>query len=599
MNPTTKHVLAILAVCGLTFFWNLGEAKLWDRDEPRNAGCAAEMLVANNWVVPIFNDELRPQKPVLLYWLMMSAYSVFGQNEFAARFWSALLGVGTCLLTYAIGRRMFNATVGWLAAVALATNLMFCVAARAATPDSVLIFCCTLAYWFYIRAIFKNEKVIEGAFPLKAIQWTPFYVSLGLAVLAKGPIGYLIPMAVVGMFMLIERSSQEPTFGLAAKLGRWLSYFAPIHFLRTLWSMRFLVGTVIVLSVAFPWYNAVDTQTKGAFTELFFFKENFERATTTMENHGGGLWFYPLAILVGFFPWSVFAGPTIGFLWSRPVQLPKRRSAIIFLMCWVAIQVVTFSLFSTKLPSYVTPCYPALAILTAIGLVEFSKVHDASLSQVRWHKAAMIALISSGLAITIGIWIGFSKYLPAVKWLAIVGAVPIVGGAYGYWAMAKQRQRRFLVASMLCAVVFCWGLFGVGTVAISRQRKTDQLFERIARHPSQVVGAWNCMEPSWVVYGEKPIYELEAPGDFYYPMEIGMRDEIREMRLKKPWEFKTRPVTSIFLLAFPNSLILTTDEHIDSLRGSLPDSYEILERADMFLKPERKLILLGPREQSQ
>ena len=352
--------------------------------------------------------------------------------------------------------------------------------------------------------------------------------------------------------------------------------------------MRFLLGTLIALFIAFPWYNEVDTQTNGLFTQLFFFKENFARATTTMENHGGGFWFYPLAILVGFFPWSVFAGPTIAFLRKRPDAPPKQRSAITFLMCWVAIQVIAFSLFGTKLPSYVTPCYPALAMLTSLGLVEFSRTQNVSLAQLRWHQAAMIALIVSGFAVIVGMWIGFSTYLPTVRWIAIVGVIPIVGGAYGTWALAKQKPRYLITASAMCAVLFCWAVFGFGTTAVSHQRKTEQLFERIAQHPSQVVGAWNCMEPSWVVYGEKPIYELRKPRNFDNPTPIGIRDDVRAMQSKKPWEFKTRPVISTFLTAFPNSLVLTTDEHLDSLRSSLPDSYEILERADMFLKPRKR-----------
>ncbi len=89
MRETFWHVIILLGIATVVYFFNLGETQLWDRDEPRNAGCAAEMLAQGQWVVPIFNDELRHQKPVLLSWLIMSAYSIFRVNEFAARFWSA------------------------------------------------------------------------------------------------------------------------------------------------------------------------------------------------------------------------------------------------------------------------------------------------------------------------------------------------------------------------------------------------------------------------------------------------------------------------------------------------------------------------------
>jgi 4-amino-4-deoxy-L-arabinose transferase-like glycosyltransferase len=113
MRETFWHVIILLSVAMVVYFFNLGETQLWDRDEPRNAGCAAEMLAQGQWVVPIFNDELRHQKPVLLYWLIMSAYSVFGINEFAARFWSAALATGTTFATYALARRLLGSDFLW------------------------------------------------------------------------------------------------------------------------------------------------------------------------------------------------------------------------------------------------------------------------------------------------------------------------------------------------------------------------------------------------------------------------------------------------------------------------------------------------------
>ena len=124
MPLVVRHQLW-LALIGLgVFFTNLGAADLFDEDEPKNAACAYEMLVRGDWVVPSFNHELRPEKPVLLYWLMMLAYRAFGVTEFAARFWSATLALGTVLATYHLGRRLFQPEVGF-GALALATALMF------------------------------------------------------------------------------------------------------------------------------------------------------------------------------------------------------------------------------------------------------------------------------------------------------------------------------------------------------------------------------------------------------------------------------------------------------------------------------------------
>src|SRR5688572_29891695 len=155
MPQWLRHQLLIVAVAVPVLFFNLGAARLWDRDEPRNAQCVVEMLQRHDWIVPTFNGELRTHKPVLTYWLMMSSYVVFGVSEFAARFWSTALGVGTILCTYHLGRRLFNPTAGLWAALALTPALMFNVASRAATPDAPLIFCVTATLAAYVHFAFS------------------------------------------------------------------------------------------------------------------------------------------------------------------------------------------------------------------------------------------------------------------------------------------------------------------------------------------------------------------------------------------------------------------------------------------------------------
>jgi 4-amino-4-deoxy-L-arabinose transferase-like glycosyltransferase len=188
MAKLLGHLVLLTAVSGAVLFINLGVPRLWDRDEPRNAGCAVEMMERADWVVPVFNGELRTHKPVLLYWLMMFAYQVWGISEFAARFPSALAGCGTVLATYAIGRRLFGAGPALWAALILATSLMFDVAARAATPDSLLIFCSTLAMVFYVHGTFPREDRIEDCgvdfFPRSWLAAAGMYAAMGLGVLA-------------------------------------------------------------------------------------------------------------------------------------------------------------------------------------------------------------------------------------------------------------------------------------------------------------------------------------------------------------------------------------------------------------------------------
>src|SRR5689334_6696218 len=147
--PSRHQFLIALAGVAI-FFAGLGASRLWDEDEAEYARCAREMMARGDWVVPTFNGEAWLEKPVLVYWLMIGSFKAFGPTEFAARFPSALLALGTSLLTYQLGRRLFRPQVGLWAALILSSSLMFVVIARAATLDSALIFCTTASLLAYV-----------------------------------------------------------------------------------------------------------------------------------------------------------------------------------------------------------------------------------------------------------------------------------------------------------------------------------------------------------------------------------------------------------------------------------------------------------------
>ena len=150
MRQQVRHQIWILLAGGIVCFTYLGGTRLWDKDETIYASCAREMFANQDWVVPVFNGHLFPDKPPLMYWLMISGFHAFGVTEFAARFWSAVLGVATALATYHLGRLLFRAEVGFWAALIVVSNLLFAVSARAATVDSALTLTATLAILLFV-----------------------------------------------------------------------------------------------------------------------------------------------------------------------------------------------------------------------------------------------------------------------------------------------------------------------------------------------------------------------------------------------------------------------------------------------------------------
>ena len=598
---TPRHLAVILAVSALVLFTNLGGPRLWDRDEPRNAGCAREMMQRGDWVVPMFNAELRAHKPVLLYWLIMSAYGVFGVSEFSARFCSAALAIGTALATYGIGRRLFDEKVGLWAAVILTTTLMFDVAGRAATPDSALIFCSTAALLAYVIGAFprRGERECEplaadsgGAAPRSDASTVDFpqawwaacamYGLMGLAVLAKGPVGAVLPTAVIGMFLLVVRLPQAADEPHRPRWQRWLRAlfrpFSPGHFLRTCWSLRPLTAVAVILGVAGPWYAWVGWRTQGEFLRVFFGEHNLGRAAQAMEGHGGGPWYYPVAIIVGFFPWSVFAVPVVTDLAVRIRNRTPWFAGYVFAVCWIGVYVGLFSLARTKLPSYVTPCYPALALLTGCFVRHWTQGIAAGWRG--WQTGAIVTLGAVGLVLAVALPLAAHWLLPGEEWLGLVGLLPLLGALL---ALRFQRSERYLAAARtfaVTAVAFTTAMFGWAVLRVDRHQQNQRLLAEIDRAGGNPqVGAFGRLEPTWVFYGGRPIDELTL-------------DPAVATAPTGPWKPKRRPLAADFFGAGRDRFIITSDRHWDRLRAWLPPQAAVLAECPLFLRRER-LLLIG------
>lgn len=563
------HFLILLT--SLVFFTNLGSSRLWDRDEPRNAGCAVEMMAHSDWVVPIFNDELRTAKPVLLYWLMISAYSVFGVTEFAARFWSVLCGVGTVLITYHIGRRLFNPEIGFWSALLLTTSLMFNVAARAATPDSVLIFCSALSLLVFCWTGFPD-------FPRSWTSIVLMYGAMGVGVLAKGPVGCVLPIAVIGMFLLIVRLEpqrntakdlkengyiRKPLFiRLVRLMANIFRPFSPMHFFKTFWAMRPLTGIFSILLVALPWYVWVGIRTDGEWVEKFFWIENFGRAIVPMENHHGSPFYYPVAILAGFFPVSIFVGAICK---NTVAGIGKERpdaKSYTFLLCWIGVYVSVFTIAQTKLPSYVTPTYPALALLSGGFLVNWFE-GKFNLSPLRGTCQLMV-LVVVGILLSVGAFVASNIYLPSEPLLWLVGLVPILGGTVCLWFFHRDQRRYMATAFVITGMLMCVSLFGWAATRVSNYQQSDQLFtaiEQQSQHPN--IASYGCLEPSWVFYSGRTIQPCRKGPD----------------------------AVADFLNKDKNHFVITTKRRATTLMPNLSDHIRVLADVPYFLKKDRLLVL--------
>ncbi len=252
-------IVGLTLIIYVAFWFGLGATRLWDRDEPRNARCAVEMLERNDWIVPMFNGELRTHKPILLYWLQMPAIAILGPTDFAARMGSAFMATLTIAALYLFAKKSFNSDVGFWSAAVLASSFMFVVAARAATPDACLIATSTLGI---LLIAYHGQTYANGRLWIVRLG----YLSLGLAVLAKGPVGYILPMIVLGIWGFIQCWNEV---GPVSPTRSWLHRMWVASWM-TVRRLKMIEGTCIALAVAVPWYLSVGLRTDGEWLKGFF-----------------------------------------------------------------------------------------------------------------------------------------------------------------------------------------------------------------------------------------------------------------------------------------------------------------------------------------
>jgi 4-amino-4-deoxy-L-arabinose transferase-like glycosyltransferase len=485
LHQRLGHCLLLISAGVFLFLVNLGGPSLWDVDEGRNATAAMEMFESGDWVKPTFNGQLRPHKPVLLYWLQALCYGQFGINEFSARLPSALAALLTLLVVYELGRRMFGAATGLCAGLILASTASFCGAARFANPDALLNLFTALALFLFWQAFTLGTRV----------WYLLFGASIGCAVLAKGPVGIVLPFAGIGLFLLWARQL------------RWIIV------------RRLLLSLVPCLLVALPWFVWVAVETKGQFLRDFFLTHNLDRGLNAMESHGGPVYYYALALVAGFAPWSVFFLFTLRsvLVMARSIShvqcqerdttsvqpstsdVPQRYSpppengavprgswyAYRFLCSWIIVFLVVFTIAATKLPNYILPLFPALALLTAHALERWRR---QELDVPSWLMHASLAgLVLIGAGMTLGILIvGGTIELPIMRGRKLsgleagtaLGLLPILGAAGAWWCW-RQRQRAGALASLCVAAVLLIGAVAIwGGAAFNRFKAPRPLVEQ-------------------------------------------------------------------------------------------------------------------------
>lgn len=363
-----RITLPLLLLAAVTFFAGLGRGAITDSDEAFYADSAREMVASGDWVTPYYNYEPRFQKPVLYYWLTAAASLVLGDSEMAARLWAAMAGLGLVLVTAAAGRRWYDESTGLLAGAIVATNFGYFSIGRMALPDLPLAFCITLAIWAALVATLEQERSPRKFVVLAAL-------ALGLGFLTKGPVGLIIPVIVIVPVLMIERRSIALT------------------------PSDLLLGFVVMIAVAVPWYVVMWFRHGNEYLQGFFIGDNFDRFATDRFNDPRPWWFYFPIVAGGLLPWTPLA-----LVWMGPLtQWVRRRRDLstidLRLLLWAALPLAFYSLSIGKQPRYILPVLPPLALLLASSIVERTQEwrgFDGARSRPRRATSIVVGSLLSG-----------------------------------------------------------------------------------------------------------------------------------------------------------------------------------------------------------
>jgi len=319
--------LGLLALTAVVIFAGTHALPLTDPDEVFYAGTAKEMLESGSLLTPVLFGEPNFEKPPLAYWLLMASFRAFGVHAASARLVPALFGLLGVLATYLFARRFVPAGTAALAALLLATGMLYLGQSIALLTDMVFsVLIAVSLYAFYLWFASRRQAFLHL-----------FGVALALAVLTKGPVGFVIALVAIVLFLRVA--------GDNAALRRFL-----VH---PWW--------LVFAAIAVPWYAYATAAYGRAFTWEFFVHDNWHRILRAEHTNLDTVWFYPALMVIGVFPWTAFLAYLGG-------SFRKHRALVLFLASWVLATWAVFALAHSKLPSYILPLFPAVAIAMAISL---------------------------------------------------------------------------------------------------------------------------------------------------------------------------------------------------------------------------------------
>jgi 4-amino-4-deoxy-L-arabinose transferase-like glycosyltransferase len=409
------NLTLFLVIIGF-YVYELGHLPFVGPDEARYAQVAREMFLRSDLITPTLGGHLWFEKPALLYWLMIGSYKIFGVSEWSARLGPAICGLLTIFAVFWLGSRTPDSEramdSGFCSALILATCLGFIVFSRAASFDIVITMTITWALSFLIASetesdARKRRRLLAG-----------FYAFVGLSLLAKGLIGLVIPMGVVAAYFILR--GKAPT--------------------RLVWT-SLMWGLPLSLVVAGTWYGPMFLKHGAHFFDQFIVQHHFARYLSNTYHHPAPIYYYFVILILLALPWTAFIIDGLvhvrRWLWKADDQLTRMRT---FALVWILLPLIFFSFSNSKLPGYILPVLPAMALIAGERL-------SLMLSEVRHNKWAIrtTGLLCVILAAAAVIYSARTGDFPVKLALAITAPL-VVAGMIALLPLRRPVMQMLLVA---------------------------------------------------------------------------------------------------------------------------------------------------------
>lgn len=505
-------VAALLMLAGVFFFFGAGKIALLGPDEPRYSEVAREMFVSGDYISTRLCGCLWFEKPVLFYWLAAASYHLFGVSEFAARFASGFAATVTSLTIYFSLSSVVSKSLARLAAFALMTSGMVIAYSHAATPDMALTMAMSIAILSGYLATRSKARRETGLMVL-------CFAAMGLGMLAKGLVGIVLVAAIL------------------------LTYFAIAGRLRFLRWRHLPIWSCAFLLVSATWYLPVSLKHGWQFINEFFIEHHFKRYLTNTYGHPQPFYFFVFIAIVGVLPWSGFLLSAAARLRSLKPRTRESDSLLTLAWVWLLIPLIFFSLSGSKLPGYLLPVFPALAILLGS---ELERLWNGEHSRLLRFGAWVSALLASALAC------GFLWYLrkQGVQFSGgqiLFFVLPILFAGLCGLALLLGRMREAIVC--IAAVVFT---LVVGGSSLLFPKLNDEIsLKRLsleaaaALRPDEKIGFYILKEFAPVFYAEGRVVCDVGEGD--------VLNALREDKLVPP------------LQVYPSLIFITRQRWIEGL----------------------------------